>query len=431
MGNTDKSKKLMELAKKVTPGGVNSPVRAFKSVTGTPRIIDRGEGGYLIDVDENRYIDFCCSWGPLILGHADPDVVDAVKTQVDKGMTFGASTELEYQLAEFMVGHVDPIEKIRFVSSGTEAVMSAIRLARGFTGRDLIVKFEGCYHGHSDHLLVKAGSGLVTFGQPSSAGVPEDITKNTIVLPLDNEEMLEKLFTEKGDQIAAIIIEGIPANNGLLIQRHDYMRRLRALTEKHGALLILDEVITGFRLGFGGAAAYYGVHPDLVTYGKIIGGGMPVGAFGGRADVMDKLSPDGPVYQAGTLSGNPVAMTAGLTTLRKLANGKIYNELEIKNRNFVSKITTELSNYNFTVVGVASMYWILFQREHPRAASEINPNGISHYNRMHESILDQGVYIPPSGYEVCFISAAHTDEMLDEASDVLINAIKKEAHTWS
>lgn len=431
MANLEKSKKLATLASRVTPGGVNSPVRAFKSVGGTPRIIAKGEGAYLVDVDGNRYLDFCCSWGPLILGHGDPDVVAAVQKQVEIGMTFGASTELEYQLAEYIVSHVESVEKIRFVSSGTEAVMSAIRLARGFTKRDLILKFEGCYHGHSDHLLVKAGSGLATFGQPSSAGVPEAITSHTAVLPLDDEEALEQFFREHGDKLAAVIIEGIPANNGLLIQRHDYMRQLRTLTEKHGALLILDEVITGFRLGMGGAAAYYGIRPDLLTYGKIIGGGMPVGAFGGRADIMDMLSPLGPVYQAGTLSGNPVAMTAGLATLKKLADGRIHSQIEERNRKFVSDMMTDLKGSTVNIAGIGSIYWIVFQREIPRAAHEIDSDGISHYNRVHAKILDAGVYLPPSGYEVCFVSAAHTDEMLANAAKTLVQAIRQEAHVWA
>ncbi len=425
---TDNSKKLLSLSEKVIPGGVNSPVRAFKSVAGAPRFIKRGEGAYLFDVDDNRYLDFCCSWGPLILGHADPDVVKAVQRQAENGMTYGASTELELRLAQFIADHVEPVEKIRFVSSGTEAVMSAIRTARGFTGRDLILKFEGCYHGHSDYLLVSAGSGLVTFGQPSSAGVPESITSQTAVLPLDNEEALENFFAAHGDKLAAVIIEGIPANNGLLIQRHNFIRLLRALTEKHGALLIFDEVITGFRLGLGGAASYYGIQPDLLTYGKVIGGGMPVGAFGGRADIMDKLSPLGPVYQAGTLSGNPLAMTAGLTTLKKLADGKIYADLENKNRAFVGKLVTQLRDMAVNIAGIASIFWIVFQKDLPRAAAGIQTDGISHFNRMHEGILNKGIYLPPSGYEVCFISAAHTDKMLDEAAGILVEAIREEAH---
>jgi len=431
MSSTEKSERLLELSKKVMPGGVNSPVRAFKSVGGIPRFIERGEGAYLVDVDGNRYLDFCCSWGPLILGHADADVVAAVKQQVDKGMTYGASTELECQMAEFIVGSIDAVEKVRFVSSGTEAVMSAIRLARGFTRRDLILKFDGCYHGHSDHLLVSAGSGLVTFGQPSSAGVPDAMTGQTAVLPLDDDAALEKFFAEHGDRLAAAIIEGIPANNGLLVQRHDFVRLLRSLTEKHGALMIFDEVITGFRVGMGGAAAYYGISPDLLTYGKIIGGGMPVGAFGGRADVMNLLSPDGPVYQAGTLSGNPVAMVAGLTTLKKLADGRIHSKLEQKNRKFVSEVTSQLDSSAINIAGVASMFWIVFQRDLPRSAEAISKDGISHYNRMHSKVLDGGLYMPPSGYEVCFISAAHTDEMLTDAAAKLASLIREEAHEWS
>ncbi|MDF1544981.1 MAG: glutamate-1-semialdehyde 2,1-aminomutase [bacterium] len=431
MADTTKSEKIFNLSKRVIPGGVNSPVRAFKSVGGVPRVIDRGEAGYLFDIDGNRYLDFCSSWGPLILGHADPDVVRAVSNQCSKGMTFGATTELELQLAEFIVSQVEPVEKIRFVSSGTEAVMSAIRLARGFTGRDLILKFNGCYHGHSDHLLVEAGSGLATFGQPSSSGVPADITKNTAVLPLDDDNALEEFFARYGDKLAAVIIEGIPANNGLLIQTHGFMRSLRALTEKHGALLILDEVITGFRLGMGGAAAYYGIHPDLLTYGKIIGGGMPVGAFGGRSEIMDHLSPEGSVYQAGTLSGNPLAMTAGLTTLQKLSDGTIYARLEEYNRQFVSRMMENLGGHAVNVVGVASLYWIVFQKELPRRASDIDADGISHFNRIHSTILDNGIYLPPSGYEVCFVSAAHTKEALLDAADKLSNIIGKEAHSWA
>ncbi|MCD6249971.1 MAG: glutamate-1-semialdehyde 2,1-aminomutase [candidate division Zixibacteria bacterium] len=425
-----RSQEIFDKATEVTPGGVNSPVRAFKSVGGCPRIIARGEGARLFDVDGNEYLDFCCSWGPLILGHADPDVVSAVKAQVDRGMTFGASTEIEYELADFIVKHVESVESIRFVSSGTEATMSALRVARGFTGRDIIVKFDGCYHGHSDSLLVSAGSGLTTFGQPSSAGVPEDLVRNTIVLPLDDDEVLDKLFKKHGDRIAAVIIEGIPANNGLLVQRHDYMRMLRALTEQYGAILILDEVITGFRLGLGGAAAYYGITPDLVTYGKIIGGGMPVGAFGGRADIMKVLSPLGPVYQAGTLSGNPVAMTAGLVTLKKLSDGHIYSEMEQRNRKFVGSMASRLAGLRVNIAGIASIYWIVFQQDLPRSASAINPDGINHFNRMHEGLLQQGLYLPPSGYEVCFISVAHTDSMLAEAADKLVAAISREAHTW-
>ncbi len=272
---------------------------------------------------------------------------------------------------------------------------------------------------------------MATFGTPSSAGVPESITSQTAVLPLDDEEALENFFAEHGDKLAAVIIEGIPANNGLLIQRHDYIRLIRALTEKHGALMIFDEVITGFRLGLGGAAAYYGITPDLLTYGKSIGGGMPVGAFGGRAEIMDMLSPLGPVYQAGTLSGNPLAMVAGYTTLKKLEDGKIYKELEEKNRRFVTDITEQLRDCKVNIAGVASIFWIVFQPELPRSAQTINNAGITHYNRIHEKVLNRGIYLPPSGYEVCFISSVHPDNMLANTANTLANIIRQEAHSWN
>lgn len=422
---TSKSEKLMELSQAVIPGGVNSPVRSFKAVGGVPRFVERAEGAYLFDVDGNRYLDFCCSWGPLILGHADADVVRAVKEQVGKGMTYGTATEIEYRLADFIVSNVAAVEKIRFVSSGTEAVMSAVRVARGFTGRELIVKFEGCYHGHCDHLLAKAGSGLATFGQPSSVGVPGATTSNTFVLPLDNEQLLEECFKQHGDKVAAVIIEGVPANNGLLIQRQEYIRMLRSLTEKYGALLIFDEVITGFRLGLGGAAAYYGIEPDLITFGKVIGGSMPVGAFGGRADIMEMLSPLGPVYQAGTLSGNPVAMTAGLATLRKLSDGQIYRRLEEMTARFVADLKQRLENVPVRVASIASIFWLAFQQELPRSADRIERPGIETYNSKHRPLLDEGIYLPPSGYEVCFISAAHTEEMLAEAARKITNEVRR------
>ena len=423
--STRRSEELYRLACGMMPGGVNSPVRAFTSVGGTPRIIERGAGPYLFDVDGNRYIDFCCSWGPLILGHADPDVVAAVKAQVEKGMTYGTSTELEYQLADIIVRQVRAVEKIRFVSSGTEAVMSAIRVARGFTGRDLILKFEGCYHGHADHLLVKAGSGLATFGQPSSSGVPASFTQHTAVLPLDDESALSGFFTRQGVQVAAAIIEGIPANNGLLIQRPEFMKLLRRLTEQYGALLILDEVITGFRLGSGGAAAYYDLTPDLLTFGKVIGGGMPVGAFGGRADVMSVLSPVGPVYQAGTLSGNPVAMAAGLATLRKLTRDDFYPRLEASTKGFADSLNLGLNRYDARVIQIGSLFWIVFQPDTPRAAHHISDKGIARFNTMHRAVLDSGVYLPPSGYEVCFVSAAHSPDVLKEAAEAIVDVVTR------
>jgi glutamate-1-semialdehyde 2,1-aminomutase len=422
-----RSRRIMVQAEVVMPGGVNSPVRAFKVVGGTPVVIERGEGAYLFDVDRNRYLDFCCSWGPLILGHADPDVVSAVKAQIDRGTTFGAATELEYQLAKFIVDRIEAVEKIRFVSSGTEAVMSTVRLARGFTGRDLILKFDGCYHGHADHLLVAGGSGLATFGKPSSAGVPEAFSQHTAALPLDDEASLRRFFAERGDKLAAVIIEGVPANSGLLIQHRDYMKLLRELTDKHGALLILDEVITGFRLGMGGAAAHYQVRPDLVTYGKVIGGGFPVGAFGGRSDIMDMLAPLGPVYQAGTLSGNPVAMTAGLTTLQKLERERVYAALDARAARFAADLRSRLSGRGVEVVSLGSIFWLTFQPHVPRAAHEIEAGGIARYNRLHRAWLEAGLYLPPSGYEVCFISAAHGEAELREAAEKIAEVIDRDA----
>ena len=412
----------MRRAEAVMPAGVNSPVRAFQAVGGTPRVMKRGEGAWLHDVDGNRYLDFCCSWGPLILGHADPEVVAAVKTQVENGTSYGTATEIEYELARVITERIEFVDKIRFVSSGTEAVMSAVRLARGFTGRDLVLKFEGCYHGHVDHLLVSAGSGPATFGQPSSAGVPRPFTENTAVLPLDGERGLKAFFEKHGDHLAAVVIEGIPANNGLLIQRPQYMKLLRSLAETHGALMILDEVITGFRVGMQGAAGYYGIRPDLVTYGKVIGGGMPVGAFGGRAAIMDRLAPLGPVYQAGTLSGNPVAMTAGLTTLQKLERDRVHDRLEERTAVFLKLLRGRLGD-RATVVSIGSIFWIAFQPEAPRSTGAIDPDGIARYNRCFHRFLEAGLYLPPSGYEVCFVSAAHTQDDLASAAERIAGAV--------
>lgn len=424
--NTERSRELQRLSSNVIPGGVNSPVRAFGAVGGAPRFIQRGEGAYLFDVDGNRYLDFCGSWGPLILGHADPDVVSAITKQAELGSTFGACTEHEYNLAEFITSRIDSIEKIRFVSSGTEAVMSAVRLARGFSGRDLIVKFDGCYHGHSDYLLVKAGSGLATFAQPSSDGVPEKSASDTVVLPLNDESALTELFAKQGDKIAAVIIEGIPANNGLLIQRPEFVQLIRDLTAKHGALMILDEVITGFRVGLTGAAGYYGVTPDLITYGKIVGGGLPVGAFGGRAEIMDKLSPLGPVYQAGTLSGNPLAMVAGLATLKKLASGDTYKQLQANTAVFVDTLREKTASETLSVVSVGSIFWVIFQNEIPLSAEAIDGAAIERYNRLHTGLLNSGFYFPPSGYEVCFVSTAHTADDLSAAATALASVINED-----
>ncbi|MFT7377774.1 MAG: glutamate-1-semialdehyde 2,1-aminomutase, partial [Sphingobacteriales bacterium] len=323
--NFHHSNELFEESQKLFPGGVNSPVRAFNSVEGNPVFIDKGDGCRITDADNNSYIDFCCSWGPLILGHNHIAIRESVIEAVEKGLSFGAPTRLENELATLMLRHNSYLDKLRFVNSGTEAVMSAIRLARGFTGKNKIIKFEGCYHGHVDSLLVKAGSGLVTLGESSSAGIPEGFVKETLVLPLNDKAALKACFKEHSDDIAAIIVEPLPANNGLLIQDKDYLQYLRDITVKYKSLLIFDEVISGYRIGAEGAAGFYEIQPDLITYGKVIGGGMPVGAYGGRSDIMAKISPEGQVYQAGTLSGNPIAMAAGLAQLKECLKPGFYD----------------------------------------------------------------------------------------------------------
>ena len=409
------SAELFEKAKNYFPGGVNSPVRAFKSVYGTPLFIERGDKAHVWDADGNEFIDYCCSWGPLILGHNNDAVREAVAQQLGKGLSFGAPTRLENELAELILSHNSYLDKIRFVSSGTEAVMSAIRLARGYTKRDKIVKFEGCYHGHSDSLLVKAGSGLVTFGETSSAGVPKAFADETIVIALNDRAALEEVFRTFANEIAAVIIEGVPANNGLLIQDKDYIHFLRQITKEHGSLLIFDEVITGFRLGFEGAARYYDVQPDIITYGKIIGGGMPVGAYGASNELMAHISPDGSVYQAGTLSGNPVAMAAGIAALRILSQPDFYSKQEETTRSFVERIRDYIASKNYTVqvFTIGSIFWFAFTDQKAiKRADEIDPLSMEKYKVMHRSLLNQGIYFGPSGYEVGFISAAHTEQDL-------------------
>ncbi len=423
----EKSAELYAKAKNYFPGGVNSPVRAFKSVYGTPLFIERGDGCFLWDADGNQFIDFCCSWGPLILGHNHPKIREKVTKTLEKGLSFGAPTALENELAELIIKDNRYIEKIRFVSSGTEAVMSAIRLARGVTGRDKIIKFEGCYHGHSDALLVKAGSGLVTFGETSSAGVPKAFADETIVVPLNDRQAVEAAFTQFDGQIAAVIIEGVPANNGLLIQEPAYIQFLRDITAQHKALLIFDEVITGFRLGFEGAAAYYGVNPDIVTYGKIIGGGMPVGAYGASAELMGHISPDGGVYQAGTLSGNPVAMAAGIAQLSELKSNSFYKNLNAKATEFAEAIQrfAAAKNYKFKVFNVGSIFWFAFtDKESIKAASDIDHHSMEHYKALHRELLNRGIYLGPSGYEVGFVSAAHSKIELEKAKRAIFESLE-------
>ncbi len=389
------------------PGGVSSPVRAFRAVGGTPKFFRKASGAWFEDEDGQRFLDLCMSWGPLILGHAHPDILAAVTESMNEGLTFGAPSRRELALARKIKAMVPFIEKMRFVSSGTEAVMSALRAARGFTGRDRILKFDGCYHGHSDGLLVKAGSGLVTFGAPTSAGVPKGIAELTSVVTLDDLDTLERTFAEIGNELAAAIIEPIPANNGLLLQRPEFLKRLRELCTKHGVILIFDEVISGFRVGPGGAAERLGITPDLATYGKIIGGGMPVGLYGGRKDIMGVVAPDGPVYQAGTLSGNPVAMAAGLATMEKLTPA-FYAELDAKAAMWAATFET-IPGLHCPRYG--SLLWPLFQNG-VRRSDAVKGEAISSFNRLHRALLEQGVYLPPSGYEVAFLSGAHGEAEL-------------------
>ena len=390
------------------PGGVSSPVRAFRAVGGTPKFFHKAWQCWFEDEDQKTFLDLCMSWGPLILGHANPGVLEAVSEAMKEGLTFGAPSRRELALARRIKAMVPYLEKLRFTSSGTEAVMSALRTARGFTGRDRIMKFDGCYHGHSDGMLVKAGSGLVTFGTPSSAGVPAAIGELTSVLPLDDFAALTRYFDEHGMETACVIIEPVPANNGLLVQQLDFLKELRELCTRHGALLIFDEVISGFRVGPGGAAELYQIQPDLVTFGKIIGGGMPVGCFGGRKDVMGVVSPDGPVYQAGTLSGNPVAMAAGLATLEQLTP-EVYTDLNHR-ANIWAKAFEKIPGLHAPHIG--SLIWPLFQ-EGVRRSDGVKTESITHFNKLHKLLLDQGVYLPPSGYEVAFLSTAHDDKALD------------------
>jgi glutamate-1-semialdehyde 2,1-aminomutase len=402
---------LFERANRVIPGGVDSPVRAFQAVGGTPRFISRAEGAHVFDEEGGKYLDFMGSWGPLILGHAHAEVVEAVQQAAARGTTYGAPCRAEIELAELVVNSYPGLEQVRFVSSGTEATMSAIRLARGATDRDILVKFSGCYHGHADHLLVAAGSGLVTAGQPSSAGVPADFAALTRVLPLDDEDALQTFFAAEGSKVAAVIIEPIPANNGLLLQRKEFLQSVRKLTQESGALLIFDEVISGFRVGKGGAAVHYGITPDLATFGKVIGGGLPVGAFGGSRKLMANMAPEGPVYQAGTLSGNPVAMAAGIATLKILEREDAWARLEELGTHLDAELSAAMIGVEVpgAVVRMGSMFWFSFQPgPAPRAAEAIDGQVGSAFKPFFHGMLDRGICIPPSAYEVMFLSLAHT-----------------------
>ncbi len=422
MSRHPRSQALYDRACKVIPGGVNSPVRAFKAVGGTPLFVQSGSAQHLMDADGRKYLDLVNSWGALILGHAHPAVIAAIVEASRNGTTFGAPCAAEVELAERIVASYPGLEQVRFVSSGTEAVMSAIRVARAFTGRDLIVKFSGCYHGHADHLLVAAGSGLATFGTPSSAGVPEAFTACTRVLPLDDDSAVEELFAREGSGIAAVIIEPVPANHGLLPQRREFLQRLRDLTQKHGALLIFDEVISGFRLARGGVAELTGLVPDLATFGKVIGGGMPVGGFGGSGKIMQRLAPLGDTYQAGTLSGNPVAMASGITTLDIMVKESGWERIERIGAEVERSLLPVLAKASFPIhlVRAGSLFWMSFHDEAaPRNAASMSPKALERYSALFHAMLDRGVYLPPSAYEACFLSLAHTSADIEHLTRAL------------
>jgi len=407
---------LFERAQRTIPAGVNSPVRAFRSVGGTPRFFARGEGPYAWDADGRRFIDYVGSWGPAIVGHAHPDVVRAVQDAATRGLSFGAPTEVEIEMAETLVRRLPSIELVRLVSSGTEATMSALRLARGFTGRPKIVKFEGCYHGHGDSLLVKAGSGALTFGQPSSAGVPPEIANLTVVLPYNDVGALEEAFRAEAHAIAGIIVEPIAGNMNLVVPSREWLVALRAACDRHGAVLIFDEVMTGFRVHPRGVQGLYGVTPDLTTLGKVIGGGMPVGAFGGRRDIMQKIAPLGPVYQAGTLSGNPVAVAAGLATLALTEAPGFYDRLAAKTRALVDGLAAAAKGAGvaFRANAVGGMFGLYFADRIPSTYAEVMACDKERFNRFFHAMLDDGVYFAPSAYEAGFVSAAHGDDDIAE-----------------
>jgi glutamate-1-semialdehyde 2,1-aminomutase len=421
---------LFDRAQRVIPGGVNSPVRAFRAVGGTPPFISDASGAWLTDVEGRRYIDYVGSWGPMIVGHAHPEVVAAVQTAAAGGLSFGAPTEAEVELAELLCTLVPGMEQVRLVSSGTEATMSAIRLARGFTGRDTIVKFDGCYHGHADALLVKAGSGALTFGQPSSAGVPADVARHTQVLPYNDLAAVRAAFAEAGSRIAAVIVEPVAGNMNLVAPAAGFLAALRELTTRHGAVLILDEVMTGFRVGLHGAAGLYGITPDLVTLGKVAGGGMPLAAFGGRRDIMACIAPLGPVYQAGTLSGNPLAVAAGLATLRLVRSPGFYQRLGQTTGTLVSGLieAAQRAGVAFSAQSIGGMFGLYFGERTPTNLAEVMTCDAPAFNRFFHAMLARGVYLAPSAYEAGFVSSAHGAAEIERTLEAAEQAFRLTAH---
>ncbi len=420
------SESLFQKARTVIPGGVNSPVRAFQSVGGTPIFIDRASGCRIYDVDGASYIDYVGSWGPMIVGHAHPQVIDALATAIKKGTSFGAPTELEITLAEMVIDAVPSIEMVRMVNSGTEATMSAIRLARGYTGRDKIMKFEGCYHGHSDGLLVKAGSGAATLGVPTSPGVPADYVKNTITAPFNDLEALAKIVASEGDSIAGIIVEPLPGNMGVIPPKPGYLEGLREMTTKHGMVLIFDEVMSGFRVAYGGAQERFGVRPDLTTLGKVIGGGLPVGAYGGKKEIMKQISPSGPVYQAGTLSGNPLAMTAGIETLKILREPGTYDRLEQKSDMLCKGIREafEAAGIPAYHTRVGAMFCTFFNGDEVTNYEEAARSDTKRFGRYFHNMLNHGVNLAPSQFEAAFMSLAHGEDEISQTIEACRKSLK-------
>ena len=432
MANVDQNEVLFERAQKTIPGGVNSPVRAFRQVGGTPRFISRAKGPYFWDANDKRYIDLIMSWGPMIAGHAHPEVVEAVQRAAETSFSYGAPTEGEIELAERICALMPSVEQVRMVSSGTEATMSALRLARGYTGRDLIIKFEGCYHGHADSLLVKAGSGLLTFADstknaPSSGGVPQDLVKHTLVLPYNEVAAIEEVFTKQGDQIAAVILEPIAGNMNLIKPSKAFLAAIRNLTSKHGSVLIYDEVMTGFRVALGGAQSLQGIVPDLTCLGKVMGGGMPMAAFGGKKEIMSKLAPLGNVYQAGTLSGNPVAVAAGLKNLEIISREGFYECLSGQTEKLMAglKQAADKAGIPFAVDSVGGMFGFYFASEVPTSYEAVTKTNIEAFKKFFHLMLDEGVYLAPSAYEAGFTSIAHDNEVVNAIIAAAQSSFKK------
>ena len=427
MNKIDKSIALFNQAKSLMPGGVNSPVRAFKNINGNPIFFEKAQGAYLYDADGNKYIDYIGSWGPMIMGHTHPEIVNAIKNQAELGTSYGAPTSLESNVAELIIKNVPSIEKIRMVNSGTEATMSSIRLARGFTNRDKIIKFDGCYHGHVDSLLIKAGSGVLTFGLPDSPGIPEDLAKHTITCPYNDSAAFIDVFNSVKDDLAAVIVEPIAGNMGFVPGTEEFLQTLRSYTESNNSLLIFDEVMSGFRVSLGGAQEIFGITPDITALGKVIGGGLPVGAFGGKKEIMDYLAPEGPVYQAGTLSGNPLAMAAGSTLLNLLIENNPYKKLEERTKLMLEGMYEIMSSAGipFSTNQIGGMFGFFFSEELPLNIDDVAKTNDQTFSMFINACIKNGIYFAPSKFEAGFISSMHNNKVIDETLDVVGNIIKK------